>query len=371
MPVLVNVDGRLVPPGEAFVPVLDRGFLYGDSVYEVVRTYRGKVFELGRHLDRMDRSAAGIALQLPSREQIERELSRTLQASANAESYARIVVTRGEGAKFGLQPHFAEGPGRLIVIVRPLEPPPPDVYERGLRVAIAVTRRNPPQALDPALKTGNYLNSILALRDAHAAGADDALLLDLRGQVTEGSSSNVFFVQGGIVVTPPLQLGMLHGITRALVIDIARGEGLIVREEPHGAEALAAADEVFVTSTVREVLAVTSLVLLRESDALTGEPRRSGSAGASGAAAPSCAGADAAESEPLGGANRGGSAPPGARDAVGSAPVGGADTGGDLRGRSAHRAAHDVRVVADGMPGPITRRLHQAFRRYVEQTHER
>jgi branched-chain amino acid aminotransferase len=314
MPILVNVDGRLVPPEEAFVPVLDRGFLYGDSVYEVVRTYRGKVFELGRHLDRMDRSAEGIALQLPPREQVERELSRTLQSAGNAESYARIVVTRGEGTKFGLQPHFAEGPGRLVVIVRPLEPPPPEVYDRGLRVAVAVTRRNPPQALDPALKTGNYLNSILALRDAHAAGADDALLLDLRGQVTEGSSSNVFFVQEGVVVTPPLPLGMLHGVTRALVIDIARGEGLIVREEPHGAEALAAADEVFVTSTIREVMAVTSLVLFR-----------GGEAGAA--------------TERAGGAS--------------------------------DRAAHDVRVVADGRPGPITRRLHQAFRRYVEQTHSR
>jgi branched-chain amino acid aminotransferase len=298
MSVLVNVDGRLVPPEEAFVPVLDRGFLYGDSVYEVVRTYRGRVFELGRHLDRMDRSAAGIALQLPPRERIERELSRTLQASGNAESYARIVVTRGEG-KFGLAPHLATGQPRLIVVVRPLEPPPPEAYERGLRMAIAVTRRNPREVLDPALKTGNYLNSVLALREAHEAGADDALLLDLRGHVTEGSSSNVFFVQEGVVVTPPLQVGILHGVTRGIVIELARGEGLIVREEPHGPEALAAADEVFVTSTIREVLAVTSLVLL---------------AG-------------------------GGQSP--------------------------------VRTVADGKPGPITRRLHAAFRGYVEQTHPR
>jgi branched-chain amino acid aminotransferase len=245
----------------------------------------------------MDRSAAGIALQLPPRDRIERELARTLQAAGNAESYARIVVTRGEG-KFGLAPHLAPGLGRLVVVVRPLEPPPADVYERGLRMAIAVTRRNPPQALDPALKTGNYLNSVLALREAHEAGADDALLLDLRGHVAEGSSSNVFFVQDAVVVTPPLQVGILHGVTRAIVIELARAEGLIVREEPHGPEALAAADEVFVTSTIREVLAVTSLVLL------------------------------------------------GAQDA-------------------------SVRTVGDGKPGPITRRLHAAFRRYVEQTHGR
>jgi len=297
MATLVNVEGRLVQPEQAFVPVLDRGFLYGDSVYEVVRTYAGRPFELKRHLDRMDRSAARIGLTPPQRERIEAELSRTLQAAGNAESYARIVVTRGEG-RFGLSPHLAEGLHRLIVIVRPLEPPAAEFYERGLEMAVTRTRRNPPQSLDPALKTGNYLNSILALGEAHAAGADDALMLDLRGQVTEGSTSNVFFVQAGVVVTPPLALGMLEGVTRAVAMDVARGEGLIVREEPHGVEALAAADEVFVTSSLREVMPVTRLVLLDSGNA-------------------------------------------------------------------------DRRTVGDGRPGPVTRRLHAAFRHYVERTHPR
>jgi branched-chain amino acid aminotransferase len=297
MGTLLNVEGRLVPPEQAFVPVMDRGFLYGDSVYEVVRTYGGRVFELGRHLDRMERSAARIGLSLPPRARVESELFRTLDAAGNAESYARIIVTRGEG-QFGLSPHLAEGLNRLIFMVRPLELPAPEQYDRGLQMAVTRTRRNPPQALDPALKTGNYLNSALALRESHAAGADDALLLDLRGQVTEASTSNVFFVQDGVVVTPPLVLGMLEGVTRGLVIEIARGEGFLVREEPHGPEALAAADEVFVTSTIREAMAVTSLLLLD-----------------------------------------------------GEKP--------------------DRRVVAGGKPGPITRRLHAAFRRYVERTHGR
>jgi branched-chain amino acid aminotransferase len=297
MGTLLNVEGRLVPPEQALVPVLDRGFLYGDSVYEVVRTYGGRVFELGRHLDRMDRSAARIGLSLPPRARLESELFRTIDAAGNAESYARIIVTRGEG-RFGLSPHLAEGLNRLIFIVRPLEPPAPEQYDRGLQMAVTRTRRNPPQALDPALKTGNYLNSALALRESHAAGADDALMLDLRGQVTEASTSNVFFVQDDVVVTPPLVLGMLEGVTRGLVIEIARGDGLLVREEPHGPEALTAADEVFVTSTIREVMAVTSLLLLD-----------------------------------------------------GEKP--------------------DRRVVAGGKPGPITRRLHAAFRRYVERTHRR
>ena len=149
-----------------------------------------------------------------------------------------------------------------MIIVRPLAAPPEEQYARGLQMAIARTRRNPPQALDPALKTGNYLNNILALREAHQAGADDAILLDLRGRVTEGTTSNVFFVQHGVLVTPPLELGMLEGVTRGLFIEIARAEGLLLREEPHGPEALGAADEVFMTSTLREAMPVTSLLFL-------------------------------------------------------------------------------------------------------------
>jgi branched-chain amino acid aminotransferase len=262
--VLCNVEGKLVPPEQAMVPVLDRGFLYGDSVYEVVRTYGGRAFEMERHLVRMEKTAHRIDLTLPPRETILRELQRTLDAAGNAEAYARIVVTRGIG-EFGLSPFLARGEHRLVVIVRPLVPIPEEQYEGGLRMAIAKTRRNPPQALDPALKTGNYLNNILAVKEAHEAGADDAILLDLAGRVTEGSTSNVFFVQRGVLVTPPLDLGMLEGVTRAVFIGIARDQGFLVHEEPHGPEALAAADEVFMTSTLREAMPVTSLVFLESS----------------------------------------------------------------------------------------------------------
>lgn len=261
MTVLCNVEGKLLPPEQAMVPVLDRGFLYGDSVYEVVRTYGGRPFEMERHLVRMERTAQRIDLTLPPRETILRELQRTLDAAGNAESYARIVVTRGIG-EFGLSPFLARGEHRLVLIVRPLVAPTEEQYERGLRMAIAKTRRNPRQALDPALKTGNYLNNILAVKEAHEAGADDAILLDLAGRVTEGSTSNVFFVQHGVLVTPPLELGILEGVTRAVIIGIARDEGFLVHEEPHGPEALAAADEVFMTSTLREAMPVTSLVFL-------------------------------------------------------------------------------------------------------------
>lgn len=297
MGTLLNVEGRLVPPEQAFVPVLDRGFLYGDSVYDVVRTYAGRVFELGRHLARMERTASRIGITLPPRAMLESELQRTIDAAGNPESYARFIVTRGEG-RFGLSPHLAEGENRLIILVKALEPPAPEQYDRGLRVAVARTRRNPPQALDPALKTGNYLNGILALREAHAAGAEDALMLDVHGRVTEASTSNVFYVKDGAVKTPPLSLGMLEGVTRALLIDVARAAGVDVRDEADGIGALLNADEVFVTSTIREVMAVTAIALLES-------------------------------------------------------------------------GAPDWRRVADGKPGPMTRRLHAVFRGYVERTHLR
>ena len=258
MPVLVSLDGKLVPPEAAVVPVLDRGFLYGDSVYEVARTYRGVPFALDRHLKRLQGSAQRIGLVLPDAADLEREVARTLGAAGNPESYVRIIVTRGEG-RFGLAPHLSDE-RRVVIIVRPLELPPAEQYERGLKLAVVAVRRNSPRSLDPAAKTGNYLNSVLALGQSQRLGADDAVMLDLVGRVTELSTSNIFFVKDRIVVTPALVLGLLEGVTRALVMDLARQQGFIVQEAFHGPEALADADEVFVTSTLREVMPVTSLV---------------------------------------------------------------------------------------------------------------
>jgi len=262
MPVLVSLDGRLVPPEAALVPVLDRGFLYGDSVYEVARTYQGVPFALDRHLKRLQGSADRLAISLPSAAELEREVTRTLEAAGNPESYVRIIVTRGEG-KFGLAPHLSDE-RRVVIIVRPLELPPEEQYERGLKLAVVALRRNSPRTLDPAAKTGNYLNSVLALAQSQKLGADDAVMLDLVGRVTELSTSNIFFVKDRVVVTPALVLGLLEGVTRALVMELAKAEGFIVQEAFHGPEALADADEVFVTSTLREVMPVTSLISAQE-----------------------------------------------------------------------------------------------------------
>ncbi len=263
MSILVNLGGRLLPPEQALVPVLDRGFLYGDSVYEVLRTYAGVPFALSQHLDRLEGSASRIGLALPLRSLIETEIARTLSASGNADSYIRVMVTRGEGT-FGLAPSLSDEP-RLVILVRPLELPAPELYARGLHLAIVPVRRNDPRTLDPKAKTGNYLNSVLAIAQARAAGADDAIFLDLKDRITECSSANIFFVKESVVVTPPLTQGLLAGITRGRVIDVARAAKILVREEPHGTGALTQADEVFVTSTLREVMPVTRLTFLGES----------------------------------------------------------------------------------------------------------
>ena len=255
MPTRVFLDGKVVLPEEARVSVFDRGFLYGDSVYEVLRTFGGRPFALGEHLDRLDRSAGGIRLPLPPLTGVEAAVRETLSAAGNAESYVRVMVTRGAGP-IGLDPALGERPV-LIVIVRELELPEARLYRDGAEVALVSVLRNHPRALDPAIKSGNYLNNILALAEARGRGAYEALLRDADGFITEGSSSNVFVVTGGALWTPPLAAGILDGITRRHVIDLARSRGLVVEERPLRPPDLMAADEAFICSSIRSVLPVT------------------------------------------------------------------------------------------------------------------
>jgi branched-chain amino acid aminotransferase len=247
-----GLGGSPRPAAEARVPVLDRGFLYGDSVYEVTRTFAGVPRWLDRHLDRLERSAQGLELLLPPRGHIEAAIASTLQAARAAstgELYLRVVVTRGAGG-LGLDPALADAP-RLIVIARPVQPPPPEAYRDGVAVMLSNRVRSA-----PSLKTGNYLESVLAVREARRVGAHEALLRDALGRITEGSSSNVFTVRGGRVVTPPLAAGLLPGITRAALLDLLRGDGIAVDEVPLWPADLAAADEAFLSSSIRGVLPV-------------------------------------------------------------------------------------------------------------------
>ena len=272
MPVVVDMDGRLVSPREATVSVFDRGFLYGDSVYEVVRTYAFRPFELTRHLERLGRSARRLALTLPwDAARIRAELLRTLEASRGGdpadppetapwnagERSIRIIMTRGAG-EVGLDPALAVEP-RAIVIAGPLRAPPARAYREGAGCRIVGVRHDAPDAVDTTAKTGAHLSNVLAMKEAREAGAHEALLLDRDGFVTEGASSNVFAVRGGRLETPSLAAGILEGVTRGIVIELAQAEGSPVREAALRPDDLAGADEIFITSTAREILPVTVL----------------------------------------------------------------------------------------------------------------
>lgn len=255
---LVWIDGRPVDAAEARVPVFDRGFLYGDSVYEVTRAFGGRAFALEEHLDRLERSAAGLLMTPPPRDEIRRAVVETLQASGLDDAYVRIVVTRGAG-EIALDPAAADAP-RLIVIVRAPKPPPPEAYRDGVEVAIVGRTRFAPGAptstVDPQVKSGNYLGSVLAVAEARKRGAYEAILCDNVGRITEGSSSNFFLVRGGRVSTPPLSVGLLEGITRRKVMQLMDGAGIHWAEQPLWPIDLQHADEAFLTSSVRGVVPI-------------------------------------------------------------------------------------------------------------------
>jgi len=254
MTVKVFIDGAVVDGERARVSVFDRGFLFGDSVYETMRTVRGRPVDLEAHLDRLQRSADAIALPLPSRSHIEEAMEATLAAAGNEESSIRLVVTRGSG-EIGLATDLADAPS-LIVIVRPLVLPDETLYRRGAKLAVVGVQRTPKRAVDPSIKSGNYLNNIMALAEARKEGAHEAVMCDAHGRVAEGSTSNVFVVQSGVLVTPPIEVGLLPGITRSRVLALAAADGIEVREHILTPDDLMGADEVFITSSIRGVLPI-------------------------------------------------------------------------------------------------------------------
>lgn len=256
--VYLSTAGRPLDPGEATVSVFDRGFLYGDSVYETLRTAGGRPIEMTRHLVRLHASAAGIGLVIPfTDDELRAAVRDTHEAAGNPDSYIRLIVTRGTGPIM-LDPRMSTSP-LLVVLVQALTLPDPALYAAGLKVRIVDITKISARALDPSLKTGNYLNSIQALRQAADGAAEDAILCNPAGHVAEGASSNVFMVRGGALLTPSLATGLLEGITRAIVIALARDLGLDVRETTILPAELRAADEVFLTSSIRGPMPVTTL----------------------------------------------------------------------------------------------------------------
>ncbi|MBX7081536.1 MAG: aminotransferase class IV [Nannocystaceae bacterium] len=256
--VYLSTLDAVVDPAAATISVFDRGFLYGDSVYETMRTVAGVPVERARHLARLHRSADGIGLGIPwSDDALADALARTHAATGNDESYVRMIVTRGVGPLM-LDPRRSEEP-TLVVIAMPLVLPDAAAYSRGISAVIVGTTKVQGGMLDPAIKSGNYLGSILALRQAIAAGGEDAILCTPTGEIAEGATSNVFFVRDGVVCTPDLQAGLLAGITREVVCELVVALGLTLRTERVLPEQLRAADEVFLTSSVRGIMPVTTL----------------------------------------------------------------------------------------------------------------
>lgn len=250
-----SVNGQVVPAEEARVSIFDNGFTFGDAVYETLRTYGGRPFELGRHLARLRASAGRLGFEIPlANEHLASQLDALLRRAGNPESYIRVIVSRGVG---DISYHFerVEGP-TVVMAVKPHQPYPEPDYTDGIPVVISSIRRNHPRALDPAIKSCNLLNNILAVREAQARGAHEPLLLNDREELAEGASTNVFLVKTGAVFTPPLDAGILAGVTRAVILDLGRGLGLSMREEAVRVPDLLGADEAFLTSSTREAVPV-------------------------------------------------------------------------------------------------------------------
>lgn len=252
----VSIDGVLVDPDRAAVPVMDRGFLYGDSAFEVTRTYGGQPFALGLHLDRLERSCARLGIHLgATQDTLRGEIRAAIAAAANEESYLRVIVTRGI-TEIGLGVGQGETARRVLVVL-PLPPQPPALYEDGVELATVTSARALDGSGAAGAKASNYLPNILSLAAARARGGYEALSVGVGGEVLEGATSNVFVVSAdGAVWTPPLGLGILEGITRGVVMDAAREEGLEVVERLFFPSELYRAREAFITSSLREVVPV-------------------------------------------------------------------------------------------------------------------
>jgi branched-chain amino acid aminotransferase len=256
MSIRIFVDGKIGDESSG-VPVLDRGFLYGDSVYEVTRTSGGRCVDLDRHLDRLERSAAAILLPPTPRAHLVAAIHDTLAAATNPESYVRVIVTRGAG-EINLDPAAADQT-RVVVIVKPLALPDAAAYQNGVSVAVVDVLRNPRRALDPAVKSGNYLNNIMALASARKAGAYESIMCNPEGRLVEGSTTNVFMVKDGALITPAFEDGLLDGITRRRVLELCADAELTAGEAHLTAGDLRGADEAFLTSSIRGVLPITSV----------------------------------------------------------------------------------------------------------------
>jgi branched-chain amino acid aminotransferase len=251
----IYINGKLYDKADAKISVYDHGLLYGDGVFEGIRIYEGKAFKLREHINRLYDGAKSIRLEIPmNREQMMDAVKSTVTANEKRNGYIRLIVTRGAGY-LGLDPRKSTNP-QIIVIVDDISLYPPELYENGLEIATVSTIRNHPNAVNPRIKSLNYLNNILAQIEAVQAGCFEALMLNHKGEIAECTGDNIFIVKNGIVKTPPTDAGILEGITRATVIELARAAGIVVQETALTRHDVYSADECFLTGTAAEVVPV-------------------------------------------------------------------------------------------------------------------
>jgi branched-chain amino acid aminotransferase len=251
----IYINGKFFDKNEARVSVYDHGLLYGDGVFEGLRIYSSKVFRLREHIDRLYESARHISLEIPmSRDEMIEAVIQCVSVNKKVEGYIRLVITRGSGS-LGLDPRKTTNP-QIIIIVDDIALYPPEVYDSGLEIITASTIRNHHNALNPRIKSLNYLNNIMAKIEAIRAGCLEAIMLNSNGEVAECTGDNIFMVKRAVLRTPPASAGILEGITRNAVLELARGANIPVEETTLTRHDVYAADEVFLTGSAAEVIAV-------------------------------------------------------------------------------------------------------------------
>ena len=254
----IFIDGKYCDEKNAKISVFDHGLLYGDGVFEGIRAYNGRVFKLREHIDRLFCSAKAILLTIPmSREAMIKAVVATCAKNNLRDCYIRLVVTRGVGT-LGLNPNRCKNPA-VIIIADKIQVYPPSLYQRGMDIVTVATTRNLHSAVNPAIKSLNYLNNILAKIEANNAGVEEAVMLNAEGFVAECTADNIFIVKGNQVMTPPLSAGALYGITRGVVMELARENGLAVSEPTLTRYDLFNADECFLTGTGAELIPVVKI----------------------------------------------------------------------------------------------------------------
>ena len=260
MAATVNVNGRVFDQEHAVISVFDHGFLFGEGVYETLRTYNGQPFLFDRHMRRLRVSASMLALEVPITDSdIDARFRDTMRAgglgeSPDREAYIRILVTRGIG-ELTYDPVACPTPS-IVVIVKPNVEPSRDAFERGVKVALVPIVRNHPDSVNPRIKSNNLLNNALAMQEAFRRGAFEGVMRNYKGELAECTQSNLFIVKNGVALTPPLDAGLLPGITREFVFEVGKDAGVSVRDQVLHDEDLFAADECFLTSTTKEIVPI-------------------------------------------------------------------------------------------------------------------